>query len=248
MNYEEILDALETGNMRAASHTQDGWVVNLEVKQAILQSFKEGVNISYEGIYEGFVDKHNLSPRYFRPEDQVRLVPGGSSVRRGAYLAPSVIVMPPAYVNVGAYVGEGSMVDSHALVGSCAQVGQGVHLSAAVQLGGVLEPIGMNPVIIEDECFIGAGVSIVEGILVQKRAIIAPGVILSKSIPVYDAVKEEIRLRGAAIPEGAVVIPGARPMKGEWASSQGLSMQCPIIVKYRDHSTDASTELEQVLR
>ena len=124
--------------------------------------------------------------------------------------------MPPAYVNVGAaYVNEGSMVDSHALVGSCAQIGQGVHLSAAVQLGGVLEPIGMNPVIIEDECFIGAGVSIVEGILVQKRAIIAPGVILSKSIPVYDAVNEEIRPRGAAIPEGAVVIPGARPMKGE---------------------------------
>jgi 2,3,4,5-tetrahydropyridine-2-carboxylate N-succinyltransferase len=156
--------------------------------------------------------------------------------------------MPPAYINVGAYVGEGSMVDSHALVGSCAQIGKGVHLSAAVQLGGVLEPIGMNPVIIEDECFIGAGVSIVEGILVQKRAIIAPGVILSKSIPVYDAVNEEIRPRGAAIPEGAVVIPGARPMKGNWASSQGLSMQCPIIVKYRDESTDASTELEQALR
>ena len=248
MNYEEILDALETGSMRAASPSKDGWVVNTEVKQAILQSFKEGVNTSYEGIYEGFVDKHNLPPRYFSPEDQVRLVPGGSSVRRGAYVAPSVIIMPPAYINVGAYVGEGSMVDSHALVGSCAQVGKGVHLSAAVQLGGVLEPIGMNPVIIEDDCFIGAGVSIVEGIMVQKRAIIAPGVILSKSIPVYDAVKEEIRPRGAAIPEGAVVIPGSRPMKGDWANSQGLSMQCPIIVKYRDQSTDASTELEQALR
>lgn len=248
MNYEEILDALETGSMRAASPSEDGWVVNVEVKQAILQSFKDGVNTSYEGIYEGFVDKHNLPPRYFSPEDQVRLVPGGSSVRRGAYVAPSVIIMPPAYINVGAYVGEGSMVDSHALVGSCAQVGKGVHLSAAVQLGGVLEPIGMNPVIIEDECFIGAGVSIVEGILVQKRAIIAPGVILSKSIPVYDAVNEEIRPRGAAIPEGAVVIPGSRPMKGDWANSQGLSMQCPVIVKYRNESTDASTELEQALR
>ena len=190
MNYEEILYALETGSMRAASPSEDGWVVNVEVKQAILQSFKEGVNTSYEGIYEGFVDKHNLPPRYFSPEDQVRLVPGGSSVRRGAYVAPSVIIMPPAYINVGAYVGEGSMVDSHALVGSCAQIGKGVHLSAAVQLGGVLEPIGMNPVIIEDECFIGAGVLIVEGILVQKRAIIAPGVVLSKSIPVYDAVNE----------------------------------------------------------
>ena len=124
MNYEEILYALETGSMRAASPSEDGWVVNVEVKQAILQSFKEGVNTSYEGIYEGFVDKHNLPPRYFSPEDQVRLVPGGSSVRRGAYVAPSVIIMPPAYINVGAYVGEGSMVDSHALVGSCAQIGK----------------------------------------------------------------------------------------------------------------------------
>jgi 2,3,4,5-tetrahydropyridine-2-carboxylate N-succinyltransferase len=248
MNYEEVLDALEEGTLRAAEPTEQGWKVNVEVKQAILDSFKGGVNTSYEGIYEGFVDKHNLPPRYFSPEDGVRLVPGGSSVRRGAYVAPSVIIMPPAYINVGAFVDEGSMVDSHALVGSCAQVGKGVHLSAAVQLGGVLEPIGMNPVIIEDECFIGAGAIIVEGIQVGTRAVIAPGVVLSKSIPVYDAVNEEIRPRGAEIPAGAVVIPGSRPMQTDWAKSMGLSMQCPIIVKYRDASSDASTELEEALR
>jgi 2,3,4,5-tetrahydropyridine-2-carboxylate N-succinyltransferase len=156
--------------------------------------------------------------------------------------------MPPAYVNVGAYVDEGSMIDSHALVGSCAQIGKNVHLSAGVQIGGVLEPVGMNPVIIEDDCFIGAGVVIVEGILVRTKAVIAPGVTLSKSIPVYDAVNEEVRERGSEIPEGAVVIPGTRPMKGEWAEKEGLSMACPIIVKYRDEGSNASLELEEALR
>lgn len=248
MTHEEILDQLEEGTVRSATPTENGWEANTEVKQAILEAFKNGTNASYEGIYEGFVDKHNLSPRFFEPEDGVRLVPGGSSVRRGAYVAPGVIIMPPAYVNVGAYVDEGSMVDSHALVGSCAQIGKNVHLSAGVQIGGVLEPIGMTPVIIEDDCFIGAGAVIVEGIMVRSRAIIAPGVTLSKSIPVYDAVKEEIRDRGAEIPEGAVVIPGTRPMKSEWAQNEGLSMACPIIVKYRDAGSDASLELEDALR
>ncbi len=248
MNYEEILDKLETGELRSANKTENGWEANIEVKEGILESFKNGTNTSYEGIYEGFVDKHNLPPRFFEPVDGVRLVPGGSSVRRGSYVAPGVIIMPPAYINVGAFVDEGSMVDSHALVGSCAQVGKNVHLSAGVQIGGVLEPVGMNPVIIEDDCFIGAGAVIVEGILVKSKAVIAPGVVLSKSIPVYDAVKEEIRERGAAIPEGAVVIPGTRPMKSEWAQSEGLSMACPIIVKYRDEGSDASLELEDALR
>lgn len=248
MNYEEILDKLETGELRSANKTESGWEANVDVKKAILESFKNGENASYEGIYEGFVDKHNLPPRYFEPEDGVRLVPGGSSVRRGAYVAPGVIIMPPAYVNVGAFVDEGSMVDSHALVGSCAQIGKNVHLSAGVQIGGVLEPVGMNPVIIEDDCFIGAGVVIVEGILVRTKAVIAPGVVLSKSIPVYDAVKEEIRERGSEIPEGAVVIPGSRPVKGEWAQKEGLSMACPIIVKYRDEGSNASLELEEALR
>ncbi|MEP2448468.1 2,3,4,5-tetrahydropyridine-2,6-dicarboxylate N-succinyltransferase [Balneola sp. EhC07] len=248
MNYEEILDKLEEGELRSADKTENGWKANVEVKKAILESFKNGENTSYEGIYEGFVDKHNLPPRYFEPEDGVRLVPGGSSVRRGAYVAPGVIIMPPAYVNVGAYVDEGSMVDSHALVGSCAQIGKNVHLSAGVQIGGVLEPVGMNPVIIEDDCFVGAGVVIVEGILVRSKAVIAPGVVLSKSIPVYDAVKEEIRERGSEIPEGAVVIPGSRPVNSDWAKKQGLSMDCPIIVKYRDEGSNASLELEEALR
>ncbi|MEP1152230.1 MAG: 2,3,4,5-tetrahydropyridine-2,6-dicarboxylate N-succinyltransferase [Balneola sp.] len=248
MNYEEVLDKLETGELRAANKTENGWEANVEVKKAILESFKNGENTSYEGIYEGFVDKHNLPPRFFEPEDGVRLVPGGSSVRRGAHVASGVIIMPPAYVNVGAFVDEGSMVDSHALVGSCAQIGKNVHLSAGVQIGGVLEPVGMNPVIIEDGCFIGAGVVIVEGILVRSKAVIAPGVTLSKSIPVYDAVNEEIRERGSEIPEGAVVIPGSRPVKGEWAQKEGLSMACPIIVKYRDEGSNASLELEEALR
>ncbi|MFV1884407.1 MAG: 2,3,4,5-tetrahydropyridine-2,6-dicarboxylate N-succinyltransferase [Balneola sp.] len=249
MTHEEILDQLEEGELRAAIRKEDGsWEANVEVKKAILEAFKNGTNASYEGIYDGFVDKHNLPPRYFEPQDGVRLVPGGSSVRRGAYVASGVIIMPPAYINIGAYVDSGSMVDSHALVGSCAQIGKNVHLSAGVQIGGVLEPVGMSPVIIEDDCFVGAGVVIVEGILVRKRAVIAPGVSISKSIPVYDAVNEEVRERGAEIPEGAVVIPGTRPMKSEWAQKEGLSMACPIIVKYRDSDSDASLELEDALR
>ncbi|MDX1586004.1 MAG: 2,3,4,5-tetrahydropyridine-2,6-dicarboxylate N-succinyltransferase, partial [Balneolaceae bacterium] len=183
-NWEEVLEKLEKGEMRSATPEGDGWKANTKVKEAILASFKAGNNTEYSGIYNGFVDKHNLPPRKFKVEDNVRLVPGGSSVRRGAYVAPGVIIMPPAYINVGAYVDEGTMVDSHALVGSCAQVGKNVHLSAGVQLGGVLEPVGLAPVVIEDDCFIGAGSVIVEGILVKKRAVIAPGVTLSKSIPV----------------------------------------------------------------
>lgn len=248
MNWEEILEKLETGEVRAANPEGDTWNANREVKEAILASFSAGENTEYSGIYDGFVDKHNLPPRRFSRENNVRLVPGGSSVRRGAYVAPGVIIMPPAYINVGAYVDEGSMVDSHALVGSCAQVGRNVHLSAGVQLGGVLEPVGLAPVVIEDDCFVGAGSVIVEGILVKKGAVIAPGVTLSKSIPVYDCVNERRLEKGAAIPERAVVIPGSRPMSGEYARENGLSMACPLIVKYRDEQSNASLELEDVLR
>lgn len=248
MNWDEILDELEAGTIRAANPEGDSWKANKEVKEAILASFSAGKNTEYSGIYDGFVDKHNLPPRRFSKEENVRLVPGGSSVRRGAYVAPGVIIMPPAYVNVGAYVDEGSMIDSHALVGSCAQVGKNVHLSAGVQLGGVLEPVGLAPVVIEDDCFIGAGSVIVEGILVKRRAVIAPGVTLSKSVPVYDCVNERRLDKGAPIPEGAVVIPGTRPMSGKYAEKNGLSMACPLIVKYRDEQSDASLELEDVLR
>jgi len=248
MDWKTILDQLEAGSIRAAEPDGDGWKANIEVKEAILAAFKAGKNVNYDGIYEGFVDKHNLPPRFFDESDGVRLVPGGSSVRRGAYVAKSVIIMPPAYVNTGAYVDEGTMIDSHALVGSCAQIGKNVHLSAGVQIGGVLEPVGLSPVVIEDDCFIGAGAVIVEGILVKRRAVIAPGVSLSKSVPVYDCVNETVLGKGAAIPEGAVVVPGTRPSGNEWANKQGLAINCALIIKYRDAGSDASLELENALR
>lgn len=248
MNWKDTLDKLETGEVRAAEPDGDTWKANADVKKAILAAFKAGENVTYDRIYEGFVDKDNLPPKKFTPEDGVRLVPGGSSVRRGSYVAPGVIIMPPAYINTGAYVDEGSMVDSHALVGSCAQVGKNVHLSAGVQLGGVLEPVGLSPVVIEDDCFIGAGAVIVEGVLVKKRAVLAPGVVLSKSVPVYDCVNEKILGKGAAIPEGAVVVPGTRPVNNKWGREQGLSVSCPMIIKYRDKGSDASLELEESLR
>ncbi|MFO7847275.1 MAG: 2,3,4,5-tetrahydropyridine-2,6-dicarboxylate N-succinyltransferase [Balneolaceae bacterium] len=248
MSWNEILDQLEEGSVRAANPDGERWVANVKVKEAILEAFKAGKNVAYGGIYEGFVDKDNLPPRIISPEDNVRLVPGGSSVRRGAYVAPGVILMPPAYVNIGAYVDEGTMVDSHALVGSCAQIGKNVHLSAGVQVGGVLEPVGLSPVVIEDDCFIGAGSVIVEGILVKKGAVLAPGVTLSKSVPVYDCVHESMLGKGAAIPERAIVVPGTRPVSGEWAKTEGLNVSCPIIIKYRDEGSDASLELEDALR
>lgn len=248
MDWKKILDQLEEGTVRAANPEGDGWKANIEVKEAILAAFKAGKNVNYGGIYDGFVDKDNLPPRMFDSGDGVRLVPGGSSVRRGAYVAKGVIIMPPAYVNIGAYIDEGSMIDSHALVGSCAQIGKNVHLSAGVQIGGVLEPVGLSPVVIEDDCFVGAGSVIVEGILVKKRAVIAPGVTLSKSVPVYDTVNEEILGKGAAIPEGAVVVPGTRPINTDWGISTKLSVACPVIIKYRDKYSDASLVLEDALR
>lgn len=248
MSWEQILSELEKGTVRAAYPEGNIWRANVEVKNAILDAFKAGKNVNYGGIYDGFVDKDNIPPRMFSAEDGIRLVPGGSSVRRGAYVAKSVIIMPPAYINIGAYVDEGVMVDSHALVGSCAQIGKNVHLSAGVQIGGVLEPVGLSPVVIEDNCFIGAGAIIVEGILVKSGAVIAPGVTLSKSVPVYDCVNETMLGKGASIPERAVVVPGSRPINNGWAREQGLSAYCPVIIKYRDIDSDASLELESALR
>lgn len=248
MSWKTTLDQLEKGKVRAAEPKGDGWEANVDVKNDILAAFKAGKNVSYGGIYDGFVDKDNLPPRMLEPEDGVRLVPGGSSIRRGAFVAKGVIIMPPAYINTGAYVNAGSMIDSHALVGSCAQIGKNVHLSAGVQIGGVLEPVGLSPVVVEDDCFIGAGAVIVEGILVKKGAVIAPGVTLSKSVPVYDCVNETLLGKGAAIPENAVVVPGTRPITNAWGKTQGLSVACPIIIKYRDADSDASLELEDALR
>lgn len=249
MNWQDALVEFESGELRAATQSEDGsWQANVIAKEAILAAFKAGENKAFEGIYQGFVDKENLPAREFSVQDRVRLVPGGSSVRRGAYVAPGVIIMPPAYINVGAYVDSGTMVDSHALIGSCAQIGKNVHVSAAVQIGGVLEPVGASPVIIEDDAFLGAGVVIVEGVVVKKGAVIAPGVSLSASIPVFDCVNNEMLPKGSPIPERAVVVPGTRPVNQSWAKELGLNMACALIVKYRDEQSDASLELESFLR
>lgn len=246
MNWEQTLHDLETGKVRSANFVDGKWVANTEVKQMILEAFKAG-QLKEEN---GFIDKHNLMPQTFKLEQGIRIVPGGTSVRRGAHIAKGVIIMPPSYINVGAFVDEGTMVDSHVLVGSCAQIGKKVHLSTAVQIGGVLEPVGAAPVIIEDEAFIGAGAIIVEGIQVKRRAVIAPGVILSKGIPVYDIVHGRMLEKGEPIPENAIVVPGNRPVKSDntWGSSLGLTMQCAIIVKYRDEKSETSLVLEDFLR
>jgi 2,3,4,5-tetrahydropyridine-2-carboxylate N-succinyltransferase len=253
MSFTETLNALEAGILRAVTRDAHGtYSANPQVKEAILAAYRAGQNQELagptEGLYAGFVDKDTLLPRRFRLEDKVRLVPGGSSVRRGAYLAPGVIVMPPSYVNAGAYVDEGSMVDSHVLVGSCAQIGKRVHLSAGVQIGGVLEPVGAMPVVIGDDAFLGANAVVVEGIHVGEGAVLAPGVILSKGVSVYDAVKSRVLERGAAIPPFAIVVPGSRPLSQPWARAQGLSVQCPVIIKYRDEKSNASLVLEEALR
>lgn len=241
---------MERGQLRAAHKEGGEWKVNLEVKGAILEIFRRGKMAEQAHPWEGFVDKEGLEARFLSLEEKIRLVPGGSSIRRGSYLAPGVVVMPPSYVNVGAYIDEGTMVDSHVLVGSCAQIGKGVHLSAGVQIGGVLEPVGQAPVIIEDGVFLGAQAAVLEGILVGKGAVIGAGTILSRSIPVYDCVKESLLPRGAPIPPGALVAPGTRPVVGKspWAREQGLGLACALIVKYRDDRTEAGLMLEEALR
>lgn len=245
-SWEQTLNDLEAGLVRSANFIEGKWQANTLVKTQILEAFKAGV-LKEEN---GFVDKHNLMPQTFNVERGIRIVPGGTSVRRGAYIAKGVIIMPPSYVNVGAYVDEGTMIDSHVLIGSCAQIGKRVHLSTAVQIGGVLEPIGAAPVIIEDEAFLGAGAIIVEGIQVKRRAVIAPGVILSKGIPVYDLVHNRVLEKGEPIPENAIVVPGNRPVRSDnsWAKDMGLTLQCAVIVKYRDEKSEASLVLEDFLR
>ncbi|WP_299520854.1 2,3,4,5-tetrahydropyridine-2,6-dicarboxylate N-succinyltransferase [uncultured Serinicoccus sp.] len=243
---EQLLAALEAGSVRAASPGDDGqWRVHRWVKRGILAAFRlsETVEIDWPG---GSVDKSLVPARRVTASDGIRLVPGGTAVRRGAHLAPGVVVMPPSYVNAGAHVGAGSMVDSHVLVGSCAQVGTGVHLSTAVQIGGVLEPVGARPVVVEDEVFVGAQCGLYEGVVVRRGAVLAPGVTLTAGTTIYDLV-EQREVRGE-VPSGAVVVPGARPARGDYAAVLGLSLYAPVIVKYRDSSTDAATALEESLR
>ncbi len=252
--FDHALALLEHGEIRAARRDADGtWHAVPWVKRAILLGFRIGRVIEMPGQPPfHFLDKHTYPTREFRVESQVRIVPGGSTVRRGAYLAPNVVCMPPMYINVGAYVGRGTMVDSHALVGSCAQIGERVHLSAAAQIGGVLEPINASPVIIEDDVIVGGNCGVYEGTVVRSKAVLGAGVILTRGTPVYDLVKETVHRATAdhplIIPEGAVVVPGARRVKSAFAEELGLSLQTPIIVKYRDDRTDAATALEAWLR
>lgn len=249
-----ILDALNAGTIRAASRNDDGsWMVHPWVKQGILLLFRAGrlEDMSTDENFR-FFDKDTLRTRAFTLDDKVRIVPGGTTIRNGAFLAHGVICMPPAYVNIGAHVGEGTMIDSHALVGTCAQIGARVHISAAAQIGGVLEPAGARPVIIEDDVMVGGNCGVYEGVVVRARAVLGSGVVLNASTPVYDLVNERI-LRSTdqqplEIPEGAVVIAGSRAVTSPFGTQHGLSMSTPLIVKYRDEKTDARTALEVALR
>jgi len=263
----ELRHALEAGTLRAAepdASTATGWRVNAWVKRGILLGFRVGrlTDMSVQGAAGvslfgrhpqlTFIDKETYPARRFAPEDGVRIVPGGSSVRSGAYVARGVVMMPPAYINAGAYVDEGTMVDSHALVGSCAQIGKRVHLSAAAQIGGVLEPVNASPVIIEDDVLVGGNTGVYEGTIVRRGAVLAAGTILTRGTPVYDVVKRTI-LKATSelplmIPEGAVVVPGSRAVTGGYGREMGLSVYTPVIVKYRDEKTDLSTTLEELLR
>jgi 2,3,4,5-tetrahydropyridine-2-carboxylate N-succinyltransferase len=255
--FARLRSALSAGEVRAAepdSSSEGGWRVNTWVKQGILLGFKIG-DITDQSADHGrwpFFDKDTLPLKRFDASSAVRIVPGGSTVRDGAYLGRGVICMPPMYINIGAYVGDGSLVDSHALVGSCAQVGSRVHLSAAAQIGGVLEPVGALPVIIEDDVLVGGNCGVYEGAIVKRRAVLASGTILTGSTPLYDLVNgrviEPSPGKPLVVPEGAVVVPGARPVTSGPGQAWGLSLATPVIVKYRDERTDARTALEQWIR
>jgi 2,3,4,5-tetrahydropyridine-2-carboxylate N-succinyltransferase len=260
---DTLLDKLESGEVRAAFNGAGKWTAVPWVKRGILLGFRVGRLTGFHPAgakrlrdvqrrpFE-FIDKDTYPARGFATDDGIRVVPGGSSIRRGTFIAKGVVCMPPMYINVGAYVDEGTMVDSHALVGSCAQIGKRVHLSAAAQIGGVLEPVNASPVVIEDDVLVGGNCGVYEGTVVRKRAVLAAGVVLTRGTPVFDLVKETV-YRGSAdapleIPENAVVVPGARAIKSGWGNTEQLSLQAPIIVKYRDEKTDLATALEGWLR
>jgi 2,3,4,5-tetrahydropyridine-2-carboxylate N-succinyltransferase len=257
-SFNEFKFFLNNGDIRAAAPSMSeenitGWIVNDWVKKGILLGFRLGelADVSINEHFKYF-DKSTYPLKKLTLGNQVRLVPGGSSVRDGSYIAPGVVIMPPAYINVGAYVDSNTMIDSHALIGSCAQIGKRVHVSAAAQIGGVLEPIGALPVIIEDDVFIGGNTGIFEGTIVKQRAVIAAGVILTGSTPVYDLVKEKVYRRTQEtpliIPENAVVIHGSRGLETPFAKNNRLALYAPIIIKYRDSKSDAATVLEESLR
>ena len=246
--FNQTIADLESGKVRVAEKVDGEWKVNSWVKEVILSGFRLGKLTDMSQGQFSFFDKDTIPTRTFTAENGVRIVPGGSSVRTGAYLAPSVIMMPPAYVNIGAFVDEGTMIDSHALVGSCAQVGKHVHLSAASQL----EPVGALPVIIEDNVFIGGNCGIYEGTIVKQNAVIGTGVIINASTALYDATTGEyIRANEngqIVVPEGAVVVAGSRPISKGPGAEAGIHLYCPVIVKYRDAKTSGSISLEDMLR
>lgn len=251
--FNKVLDALEKGELRVAEKVNGTWKVNQWVKEVILAGFKLGaVTDMSEGQFS-FFDKDTFPVRKFAAADGVRIVPGGSSIRRGAYLAPGSIVMPPAYVNVGAYVGEGTMVDSHVTIGSCAQVGRNIHISASTQIGGVLEPAGALPTIIEDGAFVGGNCGIYEGTIVEEGAVIASGVVITSSTAIFDTTTGEFIKRNAdgriVVPRNAVVVSGSKPIIRDGKPlASGVHLYCPVIVKYRDEKTAGSVHLEDMLR
>jgi 2,3,4,5-tetrahydropyridine-2,6-dicarboxylate N-succinyltransferase len=254
-NVNQLLEALESGAVHSAVRGGDGvWRAVPWVKRGILVAFRFGklADLSPGGEAFSFVDKDTIPPQRFGVDRGVRIVPGGSTIRRGVFVAPGVICMPPMFVNVGSSIGAGTMIDSHALVGSCAQLGARCHISAAAQIGGVLEPVNASPVIIEDDVIVGGNCGVYEGTVVRSRAVLAAGVVLTRGTPVYDLVRETVYRSSPdaplEIPAGAVVVPGSRGVKGGWGASEGLSVQTPVIVKYRDEKTDLATALESWLR
>jgi len=255
--FQRFKDALNSGQARAAEPdpaAASGWRVNPWVKKGILLGFRMGaiVDMSIDASRQPFMDKATYPVRRFAPDAGVRIVPGGSSIRDGCYIGKGVTCMPPMYVNAGAWVGDGTMIDSHALVGSCAQVGRNCHVSAAAQLGGVLEPVGALPVIIEDEVLVGGNCGVYEGTIVRRRAVLGTGVILNRSTPVYDVVNGAVFAatddQPLIIPEEAVVVAGSRAITRGVGKAWGLSLYTPVIVKYRDSKTDAKVQLEDLLR
>jgi len=255
--FRDFKHALNHGEVRAAepdASSPTGWRVNAWVKKGILLGFRMGavVDMSVDTARQPFFDKSTYPIRAMRPGDGVRIVPGGSSIRDGAYVGKGVVCMPPMFINVGAYVGEGALIDSHALVGSCAQIGRNCHISAGVQIGGVLEPVGALPVIIEDDALVGGNSGVYEGTIVKKHAVLGTGTILNRSIPVYDLVRDAVYTATddapLIIPEAAIVVPGSRAITHPVGAKHGLSVQCAIIIKYRDAKTDARVQLEDLLR
>ena len=252
--FAELQRALGAGEVRAAepdAAEPSGWRVNAWVKQGILLGFRFGDLVEMSAGLP-FYDKDTMPLKRPGAAAGIRIVPGGSSVREGAFVAKGVICMPPMYINIGAYVGEGTLVDSHALVGSCAQIGARVHISAAAQIGGVIEPVGALPVIIEDDVLVGGNTGIYEGAVIKRRAVIAAGTVLTGSTPVYDLPNGRIIKpepgQPLVVPEGAVVVPGARSVTVGAGKEWGLSLATPVIVKYRDDRTDTRTELETWIR